>query len=157
MEEGNRGGKGRREEATEDEAVRLSTTGQVHRVKRKGNTASRGVSDFQPISSQKKGKWEIHKKLLFVRAAESGAKRQPRGITKPKPVSPALQAVVGVKEIARTQALKRIWDYIKENNLQDPENKKIIVCDEKLKGIFAGKDRVGFLEISGLLNPHFEK
>lgn len=51
-------------------------------------------------------------------AADSGAKRQPRGITKPKPVSPALQAVVGVKEIPRTQALKRIWAYIKENNLQ---------------------------------------
>ncbi|KAJ6820386.1 upstream activation factor subunit spp27-like [Iris pallida] len=89
-------------------------------------------------------------------AAEAG-KRKPRGITKPKPVSPALQAVVGVKEIPRTQALKVIWAYIKENNLQDPENKKIIVCDEKLQNIFAGKDRVGFLEISGLLNPHFEK
>lgn len=53
--------------------------------------------------------------------AETGAgtaKRQPRGITKPKPVSPALQAVVGVKEIPRTQALKVIWAYIKENNLQ---------------------------------------
>lgn len=41
--------------------------------------------------------------------------------------------------------------------LQDPENKKIIVCDEKLKAIFGGRDRVGFLEISGLINPHFSK
>lgn len=40
---------------------------------------------------------------------------------------------------------------------QDPNNKKIIVCDEKLKKIFGGRDRVGFLEISGLLNPHFQK
>ncbi|KAL5993857.1 hypothetical protein ACLOJK_038214 [Asimina triloba] len=39
----------------------------------------------------------------------------------------------------------------------DPENKKIIVCDEKLKKLFGGKDRVGFLEISGLINPHFVK
>ncbi|XP_068654756.1 protein TRI1-like [Aristolochia californica] len=82
-------------------------------------------------------------------------KREPRGIMKPRPVSAEMQALVGVPEIPRTQALKQIWAYIKEHNLQDPENKKIIVCDEKLKKIFGGKDRVGFLEISGLLNPHF--
>ncbi|XP_072980429.1 uncharacterized protein [Typha angustifolia] len=89
--------------------------------------------------------------------AEAAGKRPPRGITKPRPISPELQALVGVKEIPRTQALKLIWAYIKENNLQDPENKKIIVCDEKLKKILGGRDRVGFLEISGLLNPHFQK
>ncbi|XP_077233755.1 upstream activation factor subunit UAF30-like [Tasmannia lanceolata] len=84
-------------------------------------------------------------------------KREPRGFSKPKPISPAMQQLLGVSEIPRTQALKQIWAYIKEHNLQDPENKKIIVCDEKLKKIFAGKDRVGFLEISGLINPHFVK
>ncbi|CAN0907014.1 hypothetical protein LINGRAHAP2_LOCUS24572, partial [Linum grandiflorum] len=42
---------------------------------------------------------------------------------------------------------------IKEHNLQDPENKKII----KLKKIFAGKDQFGFLEIAGLITPHFLK
>nr|CAD1837876.1 unnamed protein product [Ananas comosus var. bracteatus] len=90
-------------------------------------------------------------------AAPEAGKRRPRGITKPRPISPELQELVGVKEIPRTQALKLIWAYIKENNLQDPENKRIVVCDEKLKKIFGGKDRVGFLEISGLLNPHFMK
>ncbi|KAF8021017.1 hypothetical protein BT93_G1431 [Corymbia citriodora subsp. variegata] len=85
----------------------------------------------------------------------AAGKREPRGITKPRPVSPEMQAVVGVPEIPRTQALKQIWAYIKENNLQDPENKKVIICDEKLKKIFGGKDRVGFLEIAGLISPHF--
>ncbi|KAI3431055.1 SWIB domain-containing protein [Psidium guajava] len=85
----------------------------------------------------------------------AAGKRQPRGIMKPRPVSPEMQALVGVPEIPRTQALKRIWAYIKEHNLQDPENKKIIICDEKLKKIFGGKDQVGFLEIAGLISPHF--
>lgn len=49
---------------------------------------------------------------------EAAKKRQPRGITKPRPVSPELQALLGVKEIPRTQALKLIWAYIKENELQ---------------------------------------
>ncbi|KAH1072227.1 hypothetical protein J1N35_024555 [Gossypium stocksii] len=81
--------------------------------------------------------------------------RTPRGIMKPRRVTPEMQDVVGVSEIPRTQALKQIWAYIKEHNLQDPENKKIINCDEKLKKIFGGKDRIGFLEIAGLISPHF--
>ncbi|XP_042440963.1 upstream activation factor subunit spp27-like [Zingiber officinale] len=105
------------------------------------------------------GRWAAARALRV--AAEAGTdeaekKKKQRGITKPRPVSPQLQAVVGEVEIPRTQALKKIWAYIKENNLQDPDDKRIIVCDEKLQVIF-GKDRVGFLEISGLLNSHFTK
>ncbi|CAN6984858.1 unnamed protein product [Brassica rapa subsp. trilocularis] len=81
--------------------------------------------------------------------------REPRGIMKPRPVSPEMQDVVGEPVIPRTQALKRIWAYIKEHDLQDPQDKKVIICDEKLKKIFAGKDRVGFLEIAKLIGPHF--
>ncbi|KAE8702222.1 hypothetical protein F3Y22_tig00110485pilonHSYRG00088 [Hibiscus syriacus] len=85
--------------------------------------------------------------------SETGS-RPPRGIMKPRHVSPEMEAVVGVPVIPRTKAVKLIWAYIRENNLQDPEN-KIINCDEKLKKIFGGKDRVGFLEIAGLITPHF--
>ncbi|KAK6916491.1 SWIB/MDM2 domain [Dillenia turbinata] len=51
----------------------------------------------------------------------------------------------------------RVQDWKPEDIEQDPENKKIIVCDEKLKKIFGGKDHVGFLEIAGLINPYFLK
>ncbi|KDP44460.1 hypothetical protein JCGZ_16293 [Jatropha curcas] len=83
--------------------------------------------------------------------------RRPRGIMKPRPVSPEMADLVGAPEIPRTQALKLIWAYIKEHNLQDPNNKKIIICDEKLKKIFGGRDSVGFLEVAGLISPHFLK
>ncbi|KFK39989.1 hypothetical protein AALP_AA3G315600 [Arabis alpina] len=82
-------------------------------------------------------------------------KKVPRGIMKPRPVSPEMQDVVGLSEIPRTQALKRTWAYIKENDLQDPQNKRDILCDEKLKKIFEGRERVGFLEIAKLIGPHF--
>ncbi|KAB1208478.1 Upstream activation factor subunit spp27 [Morella rubra] len=118
--------------------------------------------------------------LLMVRTVtsatvsnEAPGTRAPRGIMKPRRVSPEMQALVGVPEISRTQALKQIWAHIKEHNLQcsmltfpntvhyatpaDPENKKIIICDEKLKKIFGGKERIGFLEIAGLISPHFLK
>ncbi|XP_015690079.2 upstream activation factor subunit UAF30 [Oryza brachyantha] len=89
-------------------------------------------------------------------AAAAPKKRAATGLTKPRPVSPALQAVVGAAEIPRTEALKRLWAYIKQHNLQDPADKKVIVCDDKLKVLF-GQERVGFLEVAKLLNPHFVK
>ncbi|KAG6493527.1 hypothetical protein ZIOFF_048519 [Zingiber officinale] len=70
------------------------------------------------------GRWAAAGALRV--AAEAGTdeaekkKKKQWGITKPRPVSPQLQAVVGEVEIPRTQALKKIWAYIKENNLQVP-------------------------------------
>lgn len=43
------------------------------------------------------------------------------------------------------------------SSFQDPADKKVIICDEKLKKIFGERDRVGFLEIAGLISPHFLK
>ncbi|XP_049377183.1 upstream activation factor subunit UAF30-like [Solanum stenotomum] len=87
----------------------------------------------------------------------AAGKGRSKGILKPQPISPALQNFVGTSEISRTDAVKKIWDYIKTNNLQNPANKKEINCDDKLKTIFAGKDKVGFLEIAKLLSFHFQK
>lgn len=86
----------------------------------------------------------------------SAKAKKPRGLMLPLRTSPALQEVLGVPEVSRGEALKLIWGYIKANDLQDPSNKKIIVCDEKLKKLF-GKDCVGMLEISGLITPHLLK
>ncbi|CBI40013.3 hypothetical protein AAG906_039218 [Vitis piasezkii] len=89
----------------------------------------------------------------------TAAKGPPRsgGITKPVPVSPALRKFLGVPEASRAEAVKKIWEHIKLNNLQNPTNKREILCDEKLKSVFEGKDKVGFLEIGKLLSHHFIK
>uniref|UniRef100_A0A0C9RP58 TSA: Wollemia nobilis Ref_Wollemi_Transcript_6318_1019 transcribed RNA sequence n=1 Tax=Wollemia nobilis TaxID=56998 RepID=A0A0C9RP58_9CONI len=79
------------------------------------------------------------------------------GILKPVPVSPEMESFCGASEISRGSAVKKIWEYIKENNLQNPSNKKEIICDEKLKTLFDGRVTVGFLEISKLLGAHFIK
>ncbi|KVI01928.1 SWIB domain-containing protein [Cynara cardunculus var. scolymus] len=85
-------------------------------------------------------------------------KKRVNGFTKTYRVSPELKDFLGgVPEVSRSLALKEIWAYIKEKELQEPTNKKVIVCDEKLKTIFGGKNRVKFLEISGLISPHLLK
>ncbi|XVF13767.1 hypothetical protein REPUB_Repub08aG0235800 [Reevesia pubescens] len=79
------------------------------------------------------------------------------GLMRVMPVSPQLGKFLGASEASRTDALKKTWDYIKLHKLQNPANKKEILCDEKLKMIFAGKNTVGMFEITKLLSPHFVK
>jgi DNA topoisomerase-3 len=49
--------------------------------------------------------------------------------------------------------MKKLWDYIKANGLQDPKDKRTIQCDAKLKTVF-GKDAVGMFELAGLIGAH---
>ncbi|KAG6761448.1 hypothetical protein POTOM_034668 [Populus tomentosa] len=62
--------------------------------------------------------------------------RKRGGFAKLSSLSPQLQAVVGVPELARTEVVKKLWAYIRENNLQDPKNRKKIKCDEALRAVF---------------------
>ncbi|CAL9152495.1 unnamed protein product [Musa hybrid cultivar] len=90
-------------------------------------------------------------------AASPAAEKMRTGFLKPHPISPALQKFVGASEISRNVAIKKIWEHIKLNQLQDPANKREIHCDDKLKSILDGRDKVQMLEISGLIASHFPK
>ena len=67
--------------------------------------------------------------------------------------SPELAVVVGSAPLARTEVTKRLWDYIKARNLQNPANKRNILCDESLRAIM-GKDEVTMFEMTGLVGRH---
>ena len=69
--------------------------------------------------------------------------------------SPELAAIVGTQPLPRTEVTKRIWDYIKARNLQNPANKRNILCDEKLKAVM-GKDEVTMFEMTGLVGRHLK-
>ena len=73
-----------------------------------------------------------------------------------KPLQPdaALGDVVGAKALPRTQVVKKLWAYIKKNNLQDTQNKRMINADDKLKAIFGGKKQVSMFEMTKLVNKH---
>ena len=67
--------------------------------------------------------------------------------------SAALAEVVGSTPLPRTEVTKRMWDYIKQHNLQDPANKRNINADDKLKVIF-GKSQVTMFEMTKLISAH---
>ena len=67
--------------------------------------------------------------------------------------SAQLAAVIGPEPVPRTEVTKRLWAYIKERNLQNPANKRNILCDDKLKAVM-GKDEVTMFEMTGLVGKH---
>ena len=68
--------------------------------------------------------------------------------------SALLSEVVGSKPIPRTEVIKKIWDYIKKNGLQDSKNRRMINADEKLKPIFEGKGQISMFELAKVVSKH---
>lgn len=73
---------------------------------------------------------------------------------KPLQVSDELAEVVGKGPMPRSEVVKKLWEYIKKHNLQNPENKRNIVADDKLKAVFDGKKEVNMFEMTKLVSKH---
>ena len=92
-------------------------------------------------------------------AAKGAAKtaRTPNAaFMKPMQPSEELGAVVGTQPQPRSEITKRVWDYIKKNNLQDQQNKRQINADDKLRPVFGGKKNVTMFEMTSLVNKHLK-
>jgi upstream activation factor subunit UAF30 len=73
---------------------------------------------------------------------------------KPMTISPELAVVVGKGPMPRSEVVKKLWEYIKKNNLQDPTNKRNINADANLKEVFGGKAVVNMFEMTKLVSKH---
>ena len=73
---------------------------------------------------------------------------------KPTKVSSDLAAIVGVGPMPRSEVVKKLWVYIKDKGLQDPQNKRNINADEALKKVFDGKATVNMFEMTKLVSKH---
>lgn len=76
------------------------------------------------------------------------------GLLKPMTLSEDLAVVVGPGPMSRGEVVKKLWEYIKKHDLQDPSNKRNIIADENLKKIFAGKGTVTMFEMTKLVSAH---
>ena len=81
------------------------------------------------------------------------AKKQSKFMA-PMKVSEELSAIVGRGPMPRTEVTKKLWAYIKKNKLQDPKNKRDILADSALKGVFGNKSKVNMFEMTKLVNKH---
>jgi len=92
-----------------------------------------------------KVKYKGHKKTAYV--ARSGGRGS-------KKLSPILAEITGKEEMTRGEVMKALWVYIKSNNLQDPENRRRILADEKLKELFGGEDSVDMFQLARVIAGH---
>ena len=74
-------------------------------------------------------------------------------LQRPLQPSEALAAVVGPEPLSRSEVVSKVWEYIKSHNLQNPENRREILADDKLKSVF-GKDKVTMFEMNKHLSRH---
>ena len=96
------------------------------------------------------------KKPAAKKAAKPAVKRTPNAaFMKPMTPSTMLAAVVGAMPLPRTEVVKKVWEYIKKNKLQDAINKRMINADEKLRAVF-GKAQVSMFEMTKIINKHLK-
>ncbi len=98
-------------------------------------------------------KYKDHPKTAYQKP-KKGAKRG--GINRKLTLSKELSAVVNEKELTRGEVIKKLWVYIKEKNLQDPANKRLIVPDEKLAKVFGSKEPIDMMKLSGIIKNHLK-
>lgn len=118
-------------------------------------------------TTAKKGTKAAAKKAPTTKAEKAVTKAE-KAVTKEKPVkarkstmpvqtlSNELSAVVGQKELSRSDVTKALWVYIKEHNLQDPNNKRLIVPDDKLAKVFGNREPLDMFKLAGVLSKHLK-
>src|SRR3546814_6103434 len=92
-----------------------------------------------------------------LKAGEAGSteKKVNPALMKPLQPSKELAAVVGSDPLPRPQVVKKLWEYIKKNDLQNPENRREIRSDEKQRAVF-GKDKVTMFEMNKYVAQHLK-
>lgn len=91
--------------------------------------------------------------MADAKAKKTSGKKANAALSKPLQPSSALAAVVGSSPLSRPDVVSRMWEYIKTNNLQNPQNRREILADAKLEPIFGAK-RVSMFEMNKHLTQH---
>jgi upstream activation factor subunit UAF30 len=96
------------------------------------------------------------KKVAKKKAAapkKKSARKPNAAFMAPLNASPVLAEVIGSKPLPRTEIVKKIWDYIRKNNLQDKKNRRMINADSKLKPLF-GKDQISMFDLAKIVSKN---
>jgi len=123
-------------------------------AKAKKKSAKKAVPKKSAKKAARKAPKKAAKKTAKKAPKKKSARKPNAAFMAPLNLSPALAEVVGSKPLPRTQIIKKIWDYIKKNNLQDSKNRRMINADAKLKVLFGGKEQISMFELAKVVNNH---
>jgi len=116
----------------------------------KKSTAKKAAKKASPKKAAGK---KAAKKATKKAAGKKSARKPNAAFMAPLTPSSTLAEVIGNKPIPRTEIVRKIWDYIKKNNLQDKKNRRMINADAKLKPVFT-KDQISMFELAKVVNKH---
>jgi len=114
--------------------------------------AAKTVAKGKTAATSPGGKGAASARKAAAPAKKAGPKK-PRASGPGLQPSPQLAAVIGAEPVARTEVIKKLWDYIKAKGLQDAQNKRAINADDKLLPVF-GKPQVTMFELAGIVGKH---
>ncbi|KAK0750031.1 SWIB/MDM2 domain-containing protein [Schizothecium vesticola] len=155
----------KRESSSEDADARLAAELQAQENRRAGRPQTRGAGTAaRPKAKPKKAKTAKKKSEKRVRSDDDSdvdANGEPNekkrkaggGFQKPFNLSNSLQMLLGEPQLSRPQVVKKLWEHIKANELQDPSDKRQIVCDDKMQAVFE-RSRVDMFQMNKLLGSH---
>mmetsp|Transcript_29114 Transcript_29114/g.35469 ORF Transcript_29114/g.35469 Transcript_29114/m.35469 type:complete len:330 (+) Transcript_29114:226-1215(+) len=118
------------------------------------------IEPFKPVTfddeddaAKKKKKKEAKKRKS--KGGKDGPKKKRKNNMPPCRLSEDLAEVVGLEVSTRPRVIKKLWEYIRANDLQNPSDKREIICDDTFKRIMGGEDKVTMFSMSKYLSPHF--
>ncbi len=146
--------------ATKKKAAKKKATKKKATKKKAAKKATKKKATKKKVAKKatkkKATKKKVAKKATKKKAAKKKTKRKPNAaFMRPLTPSSALAAVVGTSPLPRTQVVKKLWQYIKRHDLQDPKNRRNILADTKLKPVF-GKNCVSMFEMTKLISKHLK-
>ena len=104
-----------------------------------------------PIRGKKESKQRVTKSPLTSGRSTRGAVG---GVVTP---SSQLAHIVGSKPLSRGEAMRKLWDYIRKHDLQDPKNRRVIRADDNLLPIFDGNETLSMFEMTAYVSKHLLK
>jgi upstream activation factor subunit UAF30 len=133
---------------------------------RKKGTAKRAVKKAVKKPVKKAVVKKAIKKTIVKKAIKKGivrkavkkkiARKPNAAFMKALSPSASLAEVIGNVAVPRTEAVKKIWNYIKKNNLQDKANRRMINADEKLRPLF-GKNQISMFDLAKILSKELKE
>jgi chromatin remodeling complex protein RSC6 len=91
----------------------------------------------------------------MAKASSGTGRKAGGGLARPVQPSPELAAITGSAPLPRSEVVSKVWDHIRKNNLQNPNNKREILADDKLKKVF-GVDKCTMFEMNKHLSRHLK-
>lgn len=123
---------------------------------KKAKKAAKKAAPKKTKKAVKKAAPKKAKKAAPKKAKKKSARKPNAAFMKALTPSAALAAVVGSNALPRTEAVKKMWVYIKAKGLQDKTNKRMINADDKLKAVFGGKSQVSMFDMAKHLSNHLK-